>query len=302
MQIVTDNESPAKMGLSGVLVEPKGQHPRAGVVLIGGSEGGMHERDAIALAGEGFSVLALAYFGAPGVPPVLQDIPLEYFSRGIDFLIARGADRIGILGGSRGGEAALLVASLDHRVAAAVSVVGSGVVTPGIDYSQGTLDRILGNPVVAWTANGEPVPALRYNVTDDVSAAIATNGTVKLRAQFSPLPTDETELDRISIPVEHSQAAILMIAAELDAMWDSVAYHGVAADRLTRAGYPHPWRNVVLAGAGHSIAGPPGQPITSTTSPGPGVTFDMGGDPVATTAARIEAWNMTVEFFRRYLL
>lgn len=302
MQIVTDNESPAKIGLSGVLAEPKGQHSRAGVLLLGGSEGGMHERDAVALAGEGFSVLALAYFGAPGVPSSLKDIPLEYFSRAIDFLVNRGVDSVGILGGSRGGEAALLIASRDPRVGAVVSVVGSGVVTPGIDYSQGTLDRILGNPVAAWTIDGEPVRALPYSVTDDVSAAVAINGTVMLRAHFSLLPTDEIELDRVSIPVEHSQAAILMIAAEQDAMWDSVAYHEVAADRLTRAGYPHPWRNVVLAGAGHGIAGPPGQPITSTMSPGPGVIFDLGGDPADTTAARIEAWNMTVEFFRRYLL
>jgi dienelactone hydrolase len=55
-------------------------HP--GVILIGGSEGGLHEVDAALLAAHGFSVLALAYFGMPGVPPTIVDIPLEYFATG----------------------------------------------------------------------------------------------------------------------------------------------------------------------------------------------------------------------------
>lgn len=301
MSIITDRKTPTAFGLSGTLVYPSGPFSTAGVVLIGGSEGGLHERDAIVLAEEGFVVLALAYFGAAGVPPVLKDIPLEYFSRGVDFLIERGASRIGILGGSRGGEAALLVASRDSQIAAAVSVVGSGVVTPGIDFSQGSLDRILGTPTSAWTVNGEPLPMLPYRLTDELMTAVATSGPIALRTLYAPLPDDEGELNRISIPVEDSHAAILMIAAEQDEMWDSADYHAVAAARLTAADYPHPWQSVVLSGAGHGIAGPPGQPITSTTSPGPGVTFDMGGDPAKTTAARAEAWNLSVEFLREYL-
>jgi hypothetical protein len=52
--------------------------PRPGVLLLGGSEGGMHEGDAALLAAHGFAVLALAYYGLPGVPATLRDIPLEY--------------------------------------------------------------------------------------------------------------------------------------------------------------------------------------------------------------------------------
>lgn len=301
MEITADHERPQAAGLSGVLFSPVGGVPAGGVVLIGGSEGGLHEHDAAVLAGEGFAVLALAYFGAPGVPPVLKDIPLEYFSRGVEFLLETGARRVGILGGSRGGEAALLVASHDRRVAAAVSVVGSGVVTQGIDYALGPVDVIMGTPTVAWTLGGEALPALPNQVSAEFAAAVATGGPVGLATQYGPLPTEPAALAEISIPVERGDAAILLIAGEHDAMWNSAAYHAVTAARLEAARHPRPWQHVVLPGAGHGIAGPPGDPLTSTVSPGPGVSFDLGGDPAATTAARAEAWRLTVRFLREHL-
>jgi dienelactone hydrolase len=301
MDIVIDRDVSRVAGLSAVLVTPPGAEPTAGVVLLGGSEGGLHERDAVVLAGEGFVVLALAYFGAPGVPPVLRSIPLEYFSRAIDFLVDRGVTRVGILGGSRGGEAALLVASQDQRVDVVVSIVGSGVVTQGIDFSLGPVDRVMGTPTPAWTVGGTPLPALANRVTQDFAEVVAEHGVVALGSQYAPLPTDLAELDRMSIPIERSSAAVLLVAGELDAMWDSSGYHAVAARRLAMAAHPHRWEHVVIPGAGHAIAGPPGAPITSSTSPGPGVTFDMGGDPAATTAARAEAWERTCAFLSEEL-
>ncbi|MFC7625820.1 acyl-CoA thioester hydrolase/BAAT C-terminal domain-containing protein [Microlunatus sp. GCM10028923] len=301
MDVTVDRDQPRAAGLSGLLITPADGAAEGGVVLVGGSEGGLHEHDAMVLAGEGFAVLALAYFGAPGVPPVLKDLPLEYFSRGVEFLLGTGVRRVGILGGSRGGEAALLVASHDQRVAAAVSVVGSGVVTQGIDYTLGSVDVIMGTPTVAWTVGGVPLPALPNRVSADFTSAVASGGPVGLAAQYAPLPAEAAALDLISVPVERSDAAILLIAGERDAMWDSAAYHAVAAARLEAARHPRSWRNVVLPGAGHGIAGPPGPPITSTVSPGPGVAFELGGDPAATTAGRAEAWRLTVEFLREHL-
>lgn len=57
----------------------------------------------------------------------------------------------------------------------------------------------------------------------------------------------------------------------------------------------------MLPGAGHQLAGPPGAPITTTTSPGPGVTFETGGDPAITTAARQETWHRTLKFLDLHL-
>jgi dienelactone hydrolase len=76
-------------GLSGFLAKPAAG-AGAAVIVIGGSEGGAHVNDARVLADEGFEVMALAYFGASGVPPVLQEIPREYFFGAVEYLQALG--------------------------------------------------------------------------------------------------------------------------------------------------------------------------------------------------------------------
>src|SRR5262245_24472388 len=70
----------------GTLFHPVDGGPRPGVLLVGGSEGGLHELDAALLAGRGFAVLAQAYFGTEGVPRFLVDVPLETFRAGAELL------------------------------------------------------------------------------------------------------------------------------------------------------------------------------------------------------------------------
>ena len=76
-------------GLVGVLCTPTGVGAAPGVLVLGGSEGGLHERDAQALAAEGFTALSLAYFGAPGLPPGLIDMDRD--REGFDAAAVAGA-------------------------------------------------------------------------------------------------------------------------------------------------------------------------------------------------------------------
>lgn len=98
-------------GLAGLLHTPAGPGPHPGVLLLGGSEGGVPDNGVAGLlASRGFAKLALAYFGADGLPGELVRIPLEYFGHAITWLSARPdvADgRVGVIGASRGGELAL---------------------------------------------------------------------------------------------------------------------------------------------------------------------------------------------------
>lgn len=288
-------------GLVGSLHAPAGGGPAPGVLLLGGSEGGLHERDAQVLAAEGFTVLALAYFGAPGLPPGIVDIPVEHFSRGIDLLADQpGTDgRLGVVGGSRGGEAALLTAAHDPRVHAVVSVVGSGLVTQGIDFRRGSLLDVLAAPTNSWTLDGRPLPYLPYVVGDELRLLVEQRRPVPLSLAFPPPPTDPAELDRVSIPVERIGGPVLLLSAQDDRNWPSAAYSQVAADRL--ADHPHRVEHRVLAGAGHSIAGPPEAPFTTTLSPGPGVTFETGGTAAANTRARADCWSATTSFLTEHL-
>lgn len=275
------------------LARPAGP-PRGSVLVLGGAEGGHHAADADALAEEGFLALSWAYFGAPGLPAGLVDIPLEHLAAGMDELsTAEPGCAIGVLGGSRGGEAALLLASVDPRVRSVVSVVGSGVVTAGIDYERGPLGSILQARTNSWTHGGEPVtPALPHVGDDRIAEIVASDAPVRLRDTYATL--SEVDADAVAIPAERSDAAILAISASEDAMWDSPGLSAVTFERLERAGHERPRQHVILE-AGHGIAGPPRPPLPAVI-PGPGVQFEMGGEPGRTAAAQREAWRLTLEW------
>lgn len=92
--------------IHGVLFVPPGSGPHPGVLVVGGSEGGLPAEKAAWLASRGFTALALAYFRYDGLPSELEAIPLEYFGTALSWMAARPeieADHIGVMGTSRGG-------------------------------------------------------------------------------------------------------------------------------------------------------------------------------------------------------
>ncbi|HEY6214659.1 MAG TPA: acyl-CoA thioesterase/BAAT N-terminal domain-containing protein, partial [Vicinamibacterales bacterium] len=78
-------------GLVGMFYEPPdaGRHPS--IIVLGGSGGGIPPAigPAGGFASRGYAVLALAYFGAPGLPRTLSNIPLEYFGTALQWLANR---------------------------------------------------------------------------------------------------------------------------------------------------------------------------------------------------------------------
>jgi len=97
------------------LPKTSGKHPA--IIVIGGSEGGIWLADAWGepLATRGYAVLSLAYFAMEKLPSQLEEIPLEYFKKAIDWVSAHPAvdpKRIAFAGVSKGGEAVLLIAAI----------------------------------------------------------------------------------------------------------------------------------------------------------------------------------------------
>jgi dienelactone hydrolase len=73
------------------------------------------------------------------LPDDLIDIPLEYFEIGIGWMGRQPkvqGDRLGVIGGSRGGELVLLLGSTFKQIKAVVAFVPSGVVWRG--FGKGT--------------------------------------------------------------------------------------------------------------------------------------------------------------------
>ena len=113
----------------GTLFLPDGEGPFPGMVILGGSEGGISEKRARLMASHGYATFALGYFGASGLPQKLQGIALEDVIYGVDWFRAQEVvlgDQVGVYGVSRGGELSLLLGSLfPGRFAAICATVPS---------------------------------------------------------------------------------------------------------------------------------------------------------------------------------
>lgn len=263
-----------------------GEGRRPAILLLGGSEGGLGPgaaRMARSLAAEGFSVLQLCYFGCPGTPPQLVSVPMESFSRGLGWLRAQpGVDaaRIAVVGGSKGAEAGLLVASREKGLKAVVVGMPSNVAWPGISY---TADMKPG-----WTVEGRPVPALPYAI-----GAIRTGGILALYKDALP---DLPQHPDAAIPVERIEGPIMLVCGEADNLWPSCPMSDLVAARLKAEGRPAP-ALLRYADAGHGVFGVP----VEQGAPGYTTLGALGGTAEGNAAARKDAWPKTIAFLKAAL-
>lgn len=234
---------------------------RPGVVLFGGSEGGLSvTAEAQLLASHGYPTVALAYFDWPGVPDRLRRVQIEYFALALAWLSLQPGvdpDRVVPWGVSRGSEAALLVASLKPDLAAgAIGLAPNGVA--------------LGDPTdpsrPAWTWRGRPVP-----------------WATTLRERWYE-PGDAV------IDVWDVDGPILLVCGEADRVWAACGHSEDIASELAQRGAPPP---TLLAydDVGHEI----GFVVPGAGGAGRGA----GADLEATGLARADAWEAVLDHLDR---
>lgn len=190
---------------------------------FGGSEGGLHgQLLGSALASAGYPTLDIAYFGEPGLPSELRDIPLEYFARALRWLARQPGVLAGqtyVSGASRGSEAALLL----------------GVYYPGLVHgviasspNDVALCSYPGCQGAAWTLDGKPLPYARQ--VDE------------------PYPTDTPAA---VIPVEKIRGPVFLDCGTADRVWTSCAFAQAIQRRLNAARDRYPHVLYRYQGAGH---------------------------------------------------
>jgi dienelactone hydrolase len=293
-------------GVYGDLYLPSSPPPWPIVIAIGGSEGGSAVTSELArtFVHDGYLVFALSYWGIETLPQNLERIPLEYFLSAIE--VAKEypgakADKIAVIGVSRGSEAALLVGALSPQVKGVVSVVGSGLAWPAWEnWSEPSWTfGDAGVSFVPW-ANVQPRRATREDGGVEV---VLRDVWVDTLARAGAV-----ELERAAIPVERIGGPVLLLAAQDDQVWPSCALSDVAWGRLVDAGhvgrFPLDGREC-FAEAGHIMSpGYVGLPMGSTISVerADGGVFDVnGGSPQGNGVASRAAWRRTRAFLEAVL-
>ncbi|HVV36994.1 MAG TPA: acyl-CoA thioester hydrolase/BAAT C-terminal domain-containing protein [Acidimicrobiales bacterium] len=261
--------------------------PAPGILLLGGSEGGLsHDvaRTARAFRRAGFSVLQLAYFGAPHEPSKLERVPLETFDRGLDWLRRQPAvlpDRVALVGHSKGAEAALLEAARRPDVVrAVVAAAPSSVVWKGIDWGFPL------NPDSSWSANGKPVPALPYALWRPWKpiGSVYRDGLRRLG-----------EHRKSEIAVERIAGPVLLLCGDRDALWPSCPMSRALRSRAEQRGKTGV-SVIEFKTAGHLLFGPrvpPQDPALHNRW--------TGGSATANNQARAKGWSLVVAFLRQNL-
>lgn len=259
-------------GLVGTLFTPGETGPHPSVITLTGAGGGIEAPPAFALAGEGFTALALATHGMPGLPPSFRDIPIEYGEHAIDWMrktVRPAGDFIAVRGWSRGGELALILGAMFPSVRAVLAYAPETYV--GLSRPRYDDARDLSTPA-AWTWRGKPLafaPLPRAMMAD---------------------PRHPTLQDRFGIPIERTKGPILFVTGTDDQglMRDPTIDCDRAMRRLGLFHFRYRHEHWSYPGAGHEIEGPP--PYEGHA--------EGGGTVAADRRAVADSWPRSIAFLR----
>jgi hypothetical protein len=243
------------------------------------------------LATAGFDVLALGYFHGEGLPESLIEIPLESFRDALVWMAQRLATdpaRMGIVGVSKGAEAALLTASyFPEHVGAVAALVPTHVVWEGADArARFGADPHFDSPGrSSWSLAGKPLPFVRKRISPE-----------RLARRPGPfLDMYEPALEGVvdpgtAIPVERIAGAVFMASAGDDLVWPSRRMALQVEQRLAERrpqGAVELWEYAL---SGHVLS-PPGLPVGTM----------LGGTRAENARASGDAWSRLRAFLARSL-
>jgi len=274
--------------LEGMFACPDGGGRLPGVLVLGGSDGGIPSYLLQLLARERCASLALAYHSTPKTQPNLIEVPLERLERALRWLrdhprVAARDGRVGVVGASKGAELALVLATtFPDLVGPVVAYTPSSVVWAGIDFAAPG-----GPPRSSWSRGGKPLAFAP--LPPGVPPAQTERG-------LSLLPMYDGGLDGVAaddaaiIPIERATGPVLLISGGDDRMWPASRMCRMLVDRARRFGRSGVVRHLDFADAGHVLfAVDPDAALKAPPMP-----FDLGGSDAAAARAHAGAWPEVV--------
>ena len=266
-------EHPRVGQAEGFLAHPSGP-PRGAVLVLAGSSGRIEAERCRLFAECGFVALSIRWFGGEGQPPGICEIALETFVTALETL-AGYSHNLGIVGVSKGAEAALLVAARDARVGTVVALAPTDVVWANLGAGR---DGAEAPARSSWTWENRALPFVPYDPTweaDQEPPSFA--GLYRTSWAADPGVTAAA-----SIPVETITATVVLVAGGDDRVWPS----GEAAARIAARRKAAGLDTVVIShpGAGHRVIFP-GEAVQRG-----GQSMTRGGSEASDSELGAAAW------------
>ena len=289
-------------GLVGTLFHPAAPAAHPAVIALGGAGGGLSEGGARTLASEGFAALALSYFGVGSLPEDLVEIPLEYFQRAIVWMRTQptvDADRVALVGNSKGGELALLLAATyPQDIDAVVAYAPSGVVWQAVTFDR---EVYYGGPRSPWSHRGEAVPFIGFwspTIPEMVrmTESYFDGRPVSTRALYDRALEEEAAVAAASIAVEKIEAPVMLISGTDDQLWPSTRLSEMVIERLKAHAHLFTYEHLRYEGAGHLLTLPGYEP-----RPAWGRRLELGGSQEANEYANANSWPRILAFLNEHL-
>jgi acetyl esterase/lipase len=294
--------SAAPRPVLGTVCAPGGRGKHPAMILLGGSEcGNSMSRMAGTFAQHGYVAVSVQYCGARGKAPHLVDVPVETVGAALAALAHRSdvdVKHIGILGGSKGGEFALLAASTYPQIAAVVADVPAPYAFMGLDGN----DMPSG---CSWSRGGKALPCIAPDprAGQQIGMEFGLGKPVILRALYDASRQDDpAALKASTFTLEKIHGPVLCLAGNDDAMWNSPAQCGDTMRYLRAHRHAFADREVVYANAGHPFLwATHGLKSAVISYPAGGATMEFGGTAQGDVDAASAAWKLIWSFLGRAL-
>lgn len=216
------------------------------IVVFGGAEGAIDwhrnhmktKRDS--LIQKGYAILAIGYFNAEGTPRNLDRISLDAISDTI-LNIAKNSkideSKIALMGGSRGGELVLNLASRFSHFKAVIAMSTSNVSFPAITLSANTS---------SWTYKNEEVlyvPAGLNTILPAIKGDLYTAHCLMLE--------NKEAAEKAEIQIENINGPILILSGKDDDQWPATTMSNRIIERLENSSFNYYKKHIILDG-GHA--------------------------------------------------
>ena len=190
----------------------------------------------------GYAVLAIGYFNSgENTPKYLDRISLNAIADTILNIASSNnkvdQNKIALIGGSKGGELVLNLASRYRQFNSVIALSTSHVSFPALTISANTS---------SWTYNDEEAP---YVPAPFKTIFPAIKGD--LYSAFEIMLDDKDAVRKAEIEVENINGPILIISAKNDEQWAATRMSNRIVERLSERGFDHNYEHLILDG-GHT--------------------------------------------------